>query len=95
MKPERKENYSMVFDGTDLAYHYEDLTLTDFWLQNAQLGNWNEAVSQHIVNNEQFRMAKKNHEGRGVSFISNFNYLSLFIEGRSCLGILEERSRSC
>ena len=68
MKPERKENYSMVFDGTDLAYHYEDLTLTDFWVKNAKTQNWNEAVSEHIVKDEQFRMAKRSHDERGVSF---------------------------
>ena len=68
MKQERNENYSMVFDGTDLAYHYEDLTLTNFWLQNARMQNWNQAVSDHIINDENFQMAKRSHDERGVSF---------------------------
>ena len=93
MKPERKENYSMVFDGTDLAYHYEDLTLTDFWLKNAKTKNWNEAVSEHIVKDEQFRMAKRSHDERGVSFQLNFYCSYLCQERWCCLGVLEERSR--
>ena len=84
MRPERKENYSMVFDGTDLAYHYEDLTLTQFWCENVKNENWNDAVAEHImpweldkngertgrkVINEQFRIAKENYFGRGVSYL--------------------------
>ena len=58
MRPEKKENYSMVFDGMDLAYHYVDLTKTDFWQGNCIKSNWNKAIADPIADNEQYRLAK-------------------------------------
>ena len=58
MRPEKKENYSMVFDGMDLAYHYVDLTRTNFWQGNVIKANWNKAIADPIADNEEFRLAR-------------------------------------
>ena len=53
----RKTNYSMVFDGTDLAYHYVDLTKNGFWQQRQTRMNWKAALRNPIANNEEYVMA--------------------------------------
>ena len=53
----RKTNYSMVFDGTDLAYHYVDLTKKGFWQQRQTRMNWNAALRNPIANSEEYVMA--------------------------------------
>ena len=54
MRQEKKENYSMVFDGMDLAYHYVDLTKTKFWLENHTRQNWNKAIADPIARNDEY-----------------------------------------
>ena len=53
----RKTNYSVVFDGTDLAYHYADLTKQPFWQKHQTHSNWNKALHDPIAQNEEFVIA--------------------------------------
>ena len=48
----------MVFDGEGLAYYYKDLEKADWWGRVMATGNWNNALSDGITENEGYKEAK-------------------------------------
>lgn len=84
-----KMNYSMVFDGTDLAYHYVDLTKQEFWQKRQTRLNWNEVLRNPIAHNDEYVMAKNR-----VSYFRVIIVINQAVEKRNHLGVLEEGNRS-